>query len=116
MPNTRPITPGCPAAFPGIAFSSDIHGMFHQVRLLLEDKPLLRYLWLDMKVNQPRDIYQWQVLPFGMTCSPCCATYALQRHVLDNIEPEDKVHDVVEKSLYVGNCLHSETSVAAAKD
>lgn len=61
-----------------IAFSSDIRGMFHQVRLLTEDKPLLRYLWRDMKVDHPPDVYQWQVLPFGTTCSPCCATYALQ--------------------------------------
>lgn len=90
--------------------------MFHQVRLVPEDKPLLRYLWRDMKVDQPPDVYQWQVLPFGTTCSPCCVTYALQRHVLDNSQPGDKVRDVVEKSFYVDNCLHSQTSVTAAKD
>lgn len=30
------------------AVSSDIKGMFHQVRLLPEDRPLLRFLWPDM--------------------------------------------------------------------
>ncbi|XP_062373449.1 uncharacterized protein LOC134061706 [Sardina pilchardus] len=99
-----------------VALSSDIRGMFHQVRLLPEDKPLLRYLWRDMKVDHPPDVYQWQVLPFGTTCSPCCATYALQRHVLDSSQPGDKVRTVVEKSFYVDNCLHSQTSVAAAKE
>ena len=28
--------------------------------------------------------YEWQVLPFGTTCSPCCAIFALQKHVRDN--------------------------------
>lgn len=55
-----------------VAFSSDIkRGMFHQVRLLPEDKPLLRFLWRDLKREEPPSIYEWQVLPFGTTCSPC---------------------------------------------
>lgn len=31
-----------------VAISSDVKGMFHQVQLLAEDKPLLRFLWRDM--------------------------------------------------------------------
>ncbi|XP_051246563.1 uncharacterized protein LOC127357957 [Dicentrarchus labrax] len=67
-----------------IAVSGDIKGMFHQVRLLPEDRPLLRFLWRDLKVDEPPRVFEWQVLPFGTTCSPCCATYALQRHVTDH--------------------------------
>ncbi|KAI3370918.1 hypothetical protein L3Q82_007424 [Scortum barcoo] len=33
------------------AVSSDIKGMFHQVRLLPEDKPFLRFLWRDMDLS-----------------------------------------------------------------
>ncbi len=62
-----------------VAVSSDTKGMFHQVRLLLEDKPFLRFLWRDMDRSTSPDVYEWQVLPFGTTCSPCCATFALQR-------------------------------------
>ncbi|KAL0191695.1 hypothetical protein M9458_014393, partial [Cirrhinus mrigala] len=47
-----------------IAVSSDIKGMFHQVRLLPDDMSLLRFLWRDLKPEQFPDVYQWQVLPF----------------------------------------------------
>lgn len=98
------------------ALSSDIRGMFHQVRLLPDDKPLLRFLWRDITLEQAPDVYQWQVLPFGTTCSPCCATFALQKHVLDHSQPGDQVREVIEKSFYVDNCLHSLTSKDAGKD
>ncbi len=97
------------------AISSDIRGMFHQVRLLPVDKPLLRFLWRDIALEQAPDVYQWQVLPFGTTCSPCCATFALQKHVLDHSQPGDQVREVIEKYFYVDNCLHSLTSKEAAK-
>ncbi|KAK7891694.1 hypothetical protein WMY93_023657 [Mugilogobius chulae] len=63
-----------------VAISSDIRGMFHQVRLLPEDCPLLRFLWRDLQFQKPPKIYEWRVLPFGTTCSPCCAIFALQKH------------------------------------
>ncbi|KAL0147387.1 hypothetical protein M9458_057314 [Cirrhinus mrigala] len=98
-----------------VAVSSDIKGMFHQVRLLPEDKPLLRFLWRDLNVQELPRVYEWQVLPFGTTCSPCCAVFALQKHALDHSQPEDDVRDSVLKSFYVDNCLQSFTSVEEAK-
>lgn len=32
-----------------VAISRDIKGMFHQIRLLPSDRPLLRFLWRSMK-------------------------------------------------------------------
>lgn len=64
-----------------VAVSGDIKGMFHQVRLLPEDRPLLRFVWRDLRWDEPAAVYEWQVLPFGTTCNPCCAAFALQRHV-----------------------------------
>ncbi|KAK0138068.1 hypothetical protein N1851_025731 [Merluccius polli] len=74
-----------------VAVSGDIKGMFHQVRLLPDDGPLLRFLWRDLKANEPPRVFEWQVLPFGTTCSPCCATYALHRHVIDYSKPNDNL-------------------------
>jgi len=47
------------------------------------------------------------VLPFGTTCSPCCATFALQHHVIDHSQPGDDVRFSVENCFYVDNCLQS---------
>jgi hypothetical protein len=52
-------------------------------------------------------IYEWQVLPFGTTCSPCCAIYALQFHAQEHQDTMAGLADIVENSFYVDNCLHS---------
>ena len=67
-----------------VAISGDIRAMFHQIRLLPEDRSLVRFLWRDMDRDRPPDIYEWRVLPFGTVCSPCCAIYAVQRHIRDH--------------------------------
>ncbi|XP_035235202.1 uncharacterized protein LOC118206521 [Anguilla anguilla] len=90
-----------------VAMSGDIKGMFHQVRLLDKDKPLLRFLWRDLKTDKPPSVYQWEVLPFGTTCSPCCAIFALQKHVTESSQPGEDVRHSVEQCFYVDNCLQS---------
>ncbi|XP_058508983.1 uncharacterized protein LOC131475122 [Solea solea] len=99
-----------------VAVSGDIKGMFHQIRLLPADKPVLRFIWRDMKKTEEPKIYEWQVLPFGTTCSPCCAIYALQRHAQDTGESDSHLVDCVGQSFYVDNCLRSTHSKEEAKD
>lgn len=98
-----------------VVISGDIRAMFHQIRLLPEDQPLLRFLWRDMERDRNPDICKWRVLPFGTTCSPCCATYALQRHVRDNSEDNEDVVESVQQYFYVDNCLQSLQSQHQAK-
>ncbi|XP_023806317.1 SH3 and multiple ankyrin repeat domains protein 2 isoform X1 [Oryzias latipes] len=98
-----------------IAVSGDIKGMFHQVRLLPGDRPLLKFLWRDLRVDEPPRVFEWQVLPFGTTCSPCCATYALQRLVADQSHPIEDLKFSVENCFYVDNCLQSLDSSEEAK-
>nr|XP_013768807.1 PREDICTED: uncharacterized protein LOC106456350 [Pundamilia nyererei] len=59
-----------------VAFSSDIRRMFHQ---------------------------EWRVLPFGTTCSPCCAIFV------------EDVRETVMQSFYVDNCLRSLATEVEAK-
>ena len=82
-----------------VAICGDIKGMFHQVRLLNEDKPLLRFIWRGMQLNQEPSVYEWQVLPFGTTCSPCCATYAVHKHVQDHCDGNEEVLQSVQQSF-----------------
>lgn len=98
-----------------VAISGDIRGMFHQVLLLPEDRPLLRFLWRDLRREEPPDTYEWQVLPFGTTCSPCCATFALQQHVALHSTPDEDVRFSVNKCFYVDNCLQSLPSAQEAR-
>lgn len=98
-----------------VAISGDIKAMFHQVHLLTEDKPLLRFLWRDLKSESPPEVYEWQVLPFGTACSPCCVTFALQTHVCSHSGPEEDVRQAVERCFYVDNCLLSITSEEKAQ-
>lgn len=98
-----------------VAVSADIKGMFHQVRLLPKDRPFLRFIWRDLQSENPPDVYEWQVLPFGTTSSPCCAIFALQHHAR-NFEAEyPGLQEIVHQSFYVDNCLASFPTVAAAK-
>ncbi|XP_047440328.1 uncharacterized protein LOC125007645 [Mugil cephalus] len=99
-----------------IAVSGDIRGMFHQVRLLPEDRPLLRFLWHDLQRDSQPGVHKWQVLPFKTTCSPCCATYALQRHVKDHTHPGGAVRESIENHFYVDNWLRSFPTQDMAKD
>ncbi|XP_051809278.1 uncharacterized protein LOC127535407 [Acanthochromis polyacanthus] len=98
-----------------VAISADIKGMFHQVRLLPEDRALLRFVWRDVSKEEFPAVYEWQVLPFGTTCSPCCATFALQRHVTENSQPNEDVRISIEKCFYVDNWLQSVPTRAMAR-
>ena len=98
-----------------VAVSGDIKGMFYQVRLLPEDTPLLRFLWRNMNRDVISDVYEWQVLPFGTTSSPCCAIFAVQKHVRDNSDGYEDVKRAVENNFYVDNCLTSLSSTQEAR-
>jgi len=98
-----------------IAICGDIKGMFHQVRLLNDDKPLLRFIWRRMQPDQEPTVFEWQVLPFGTTCSPCCATYAVQKHVQDHSDGNEEILNSVQHCFYVDNCLQSFLSSHEAK-
>lgn len=68
-----------------------------------------------MQRSKEPTIYKWQVLPFGTTCSPCRAIYALQRHAQDSKADNPIFADIVEHSFYVDNCLHSTSATEDAR-
>lgn len=68
-----------------------------------------------MKREDPPTSHEWQSLPFGTTCSPCCTSFALQRHVHLNSEPREDVRFSIERGFYVDNCLQSLPSAEEAK-
>lgn len=73
--------------------------MFHQVCLLEEIQPLLRFIWWNLRRDESPDIYQWQILPFSTTSSPCCATFAMQKHVKDYKRRNEEILQSLEQSF-----------------
>lgn len=90
-----------------VAVSGDVKGLFHQVRLLPEDKSIVRFIWRNMLRTEEATIYEWQVLPFGTTCSTCCAVFALQQTAHDSSKANPMLEKSATRSFYVDNCLQS---------
>ena len=70
---------------------------------------------LDMQMSKEPTIYEWQVLPFGSTCSPCCAIRPLQTHALNHKMDNSALAEAVEHSFYFDNCLHSTSGTEGAR-
>ena len=90
-----------------IAIAGYVRAVFHQVCLLPEERPSLHFLWHNLKRDNLPDVYKWQVLCFGTTCSHCCAPFALQTHVHNSKGGNEDVVNSVTTRLYVENCLAS---------
>lgn len=54
-------------------------------------------------------VYEWQVLPFGTTSSPCCAIFAVQKQVRDH----SKGYDVVKSKITVGNNFYDDNCLTS---
>ena len=92
-----------------VAFTCDIEGMFHQVRVNKEHRDLLRFLWWPAgdTSKKPQD-YRMTVHLFGATSSPGCANYALKR-TADDHESEfgSEAAQFVRQDFYVDDGLKS---------
>ncbi|XP_078698381.1 uncharacterized protein LOC144925948 [Branchiostoma floridae x Branchiostoma belcheri] len=59
---------------------ADIEAMFSQVKVPVEDRDYLRFLWWpEGNTNEPLREFRMKVHVFGATSSPSCANYALKR-------------------------------------
>ena len=68
-----------------VAFSCDIEGMFHQVKVNKECRDLLRFVWWpNGDTNKRPQEYRMTVHLFGATSSPGCANFALKTTADDN--------------------------------
>ena len=104
-----------------VALAADIREMFLRVRLPEADRWAFSFLWSPKGVNQPHEVYQWNVHPFGATSSPFCANYALKRVAADNKATfREEVSQAVLRNFYVDDFLASvettEKALALAKE
>lgn len=101
-----------------IAFMCDIQAMFHQVKVDVEHRNLLRFLWWD-DPEMKRDPVEFRMTVhlFGATSSPGCANFALKT-TADQYEEScgRKAADFVRRNFYVDDGLKSVQFMEEAKE
>ena len=93
-----------------VGLAADIEAMFHQVQTIEEDQPALRFLWRNLGLQRPPDVYQMLVMIFGAASSPCVANYILRKIALDNHQDVAFSVDTiksVDKNFYMDDLLKS---------
>ena len=90
-----------------IAITGDIEAMFHQVKLKVEDRESVRFLWRSNPSEVP-DHYQMLGHIFGAKDSPCCACYALRKTASDNKEcVAENVTETIYNDFYMDDLIKS---------
>ena len=88
-----------------VAITADIEAMFHQVRVPVQQRDVLRFLWRPDKDLEPKT-YRMTVHLFGGTWSPSVCTFALKQLAKDYEENfPAKVIEAVRKDFYVDDFL-----------
>jgi transposase InsO family protein len=92
-----------------IAMMADIEAMFYQVRVPLDDRDCLRFLWWPGgDVSLEPVMYRMKVHLFGAVSSPSCANMALKQTIQDNKDLYDhQVCEAIDQNFYVDDFLKS---------
>ena len=87
----------------------DVQSMFHQVRVPVEDRDFLRFLWWPGgNLAKGLEEYRMTVHLFGAVSSPSCVNFAMRRNGGDHQhESSPEVVSTILKNFYVDDCLKS---------
>ena len=99
-----------------VALTCDIEGMFHQVKVDVEHRNYLRFLWWeDGNFDSEPLEYRMTVHLFGATSSPGCANFALKKTATDfEARFGSEAANFVKKNFYVNDGLKSVPTAEAA--
>ena len=68
--------------------------------------------WKNGDPNEDLEVYEWNVHPFGVTSSPFCANYALQRTIVENLDEFRPIlNESVLRDFYVDDYLTSSSRI-----
>ena len=90
-----------------IAINANIEGMFNQVKVPVDDRDVLRFLWWeDDDPAKPPKHYRMTTHLFGGVWSPSAAAYTLQCVAEDNQQDfTDYAIQTVKQNFYMDDCL-----------
>lgn len=93
---------------------ADVSEMFHQIQIIPEDRPALRFLFVDKETNEIVH-YEMNVMIFGAVCAPSTSQY-IKNKIAD--EYEDKYPEeakVIKRNIYVDDLVKSFNDLEAGK-
>ena len=92
---------------------ADVEKLFLQIKVDERDQGAVRYLWRDLKSEDPPRVYRLQRLAFGVNSSPFLAIATVQSHARKCSEEFPDASREVLSNMYVDDCLSSADDVKA---
>ena len=94
----------------------DISQMCHQLVLKPEDRPFHRFLWRNLGVGSPPQVYEFSRLAFGGCYCPFCAQFSRQSHAENNKTQYPLAADAVRNHCYMDDLMPSVPTIDIAKE
>jgi len=85
---------------------ADIAEMFHQVKIIPEDRPALRFLFMNEETNTIEH-FEMNVLIFGANCSPTTSQYVKNQIAQEIEKNQPKVAKIIKENTYVDDVIFS---------
>ncbi|XP_062704050.1 uncharacterized protein LOC134286454 [Aedes albopictus] len=102
-----------------VAIGGDLREMYHQIKIIDEDKQFQRFLFRDDPQETPR-VYIMDVATFGSTSSPCSAQYVKNCNAEEYAEQFPEAAAAIVKRHYVDDYFDSvdtiEEAISRAKE
>ncbi|XP_021947122.1 uncharacterized protein LOC110845069 [Folsomia candida] len=98
-----------------IGVTSDIRKAFLQIKVTPEDTNYLRFLWWEDWSKKKLRIFRHLCVVFGVNCSPYLLGAVIEHHLKSVNTVEKDVAEQLWKSLYVDNCVSTDSSKSELK-
>ncbi|XP_062711694.1 uncharacterized protein LOC134289606 [Aedes albopictus] len=96
-----------------VAVCGDIREMFHQVRIIPQDKQSQRFLYRDHP-DQPPQVFVMDVATFGATCSPSSAQFVKNTNAQSFASQFPRAAEAIVNAHYVDDYLDSVDTIDEA--
>ncbi|XP_058456954.1 uncharacterized protein LOC131434306 [Malaya genurostris] len=96
-----------------IAFGGDLREMFHQLKIIKEDRQAQRFLFRFSPKEDPK-VYVMDVAIFGSTCSPSSAQFVKNRNAEEHASRYPEAADAIINRHYVDDYFDSVDTIQEA--
>ena len=85
-----------------VALIADVEKMFHQIGINERDRDSLRFLWRDLKTDEPPKIFRMTRVVFGIKSSPFSSIKTVMDHVEHCKDRYPKACSEIKDNIFVG--------------